>query len=146
VAHVNARLTPAGRLILCQRITAGRPPAHVAAEMGISRTTTDRWWARYGQHGQAGLVDRPSTATTTHGGCLQPSRLRSAGYAAPHKLGPARIAARVGRPASTVHRVLVRCSWPCGDRPRRSHPSRDLPGGPDRAAKEGSPTWSGAVL
>jgi hypothetical protein len=28
--------------------------------MGISRTTADRWWARYQQLGQAGLVDRPS--------------------------------------------------------------------------------------
>jgi transposase-like protein len=62
VAHANARLTPAGRSILCQGVAAGRPPAHVAAEMGISRTTAYRWWARYQQHGQAGLVDRPSTA------------------------------------------------------------------------------------
>jgi transposase InsO family protein len=108
VAHANARLTPAGRLTLCQRIAAGRPTAHVAAEMGISRTTAYRWWARYRQAGPAGLVDRPSRAHT------QPHRipaaveaeicrLRQAG-----KLGPARIAARVGRPASTVHRVLVR--------------------------------------
>jgi transposase-like protein len=108
VAHANARLTPAGRLILCQRIAAGRPAAHVAAEMGISRTTAYRWWARYQQHGQAGLVDRPSTAhhhprripATEEAGIL---RLRRT-----HKLGPARIAPRVGRPASTVHRVLVR--------------------------------------
>jgi transposase-like protein len=62
VAHANARLTPAGRLILCQRIAAGRPAAHVAAEMGISRTTAYRWWARYRQHGQAGLRDRSSVA------------------------------------------------------------------------------------
>jgi transposase InsO family protein len=108
VAHANARLTPAGRAILCQRIAAGRPAAHVAAEMGISRTTAYRWWARYQQHGQAGLVDRASTAhhhprrvpASVEAEILRLRRQR--------KLGPARIAPRVGRPASTVHRVLLR--------------------------------------
>jgi leucine-zipper of insertion element IS481 len=62
MAHANARLTPAGRLILVGRIAAQpqRPIAHIAHEMGISRTTAYRWWARYQQLGQAGLVDRPS--------------------------------------------------------------------------------------
>jgi hypothetical protein len=35
--HRNARLTPAGRLLLCQRIEPGRPVAHAAVAMGISR-------------------------------------------------------------------------------------------------------------
>ena len=62
MAHANARLTPAGRLILVGRIAAQprRPIAHIAHEMGISRTTAYRWWGRYQQLGQAGLVDRPS--------------------------------------------------------------------------------------
>jgi transposase InsO family protein len=108
VAHANARLTPAGRLILCQRIAAGRAAAHVAAEMGISRTCAYRWWGRYQQAGHAGLADRPSIAHH------HPRRLPAAVEAqivqlrCQRKLGPARIAARVGRPASTVHRVLVR--------------------------------------
>jgi transposase InsO family protein len=108
VVHANARLTPAGRLILCQRIAAGRPVAHVAAEMGISRTCAYRWWARYQQHDQAGLVDRPSIAHT------YPHRVPAAVEAEicrlrqAHKLGPARIAPLVGLPASTIHRVLVR--------------------------------------
>jgi transposase-like protein len=108
VAHANARLTPAGRRILCQRIAAGRPAAHVAAEMGISRTCAYRWWARYQQQGQAGRYDRPSNAHT------HPHRIPAAVEAEILRLrrqrnhGPARIAAQVGRPASTVHRVLVR--------------------------------------
>ena len=108
MAHANARLTPAGRLTLCQRISAGRPVAHVAAEMGISRTCGYRWWGRYQQHGSAGLLDRPSRAHT------HPARLPAAVEAEicrlrqADKLGPARIAARVGRAPSTVHRVLVR--------------------------------------
>ena len=41
MAHANARLTPAGRLTLVGRIAAQpcRPIAHIAHEMGISRTT-----------------------------------------------------------------------------------------------------------
>jgi leucine-zipper of insertion element IS481 len=61
VVHANARLTPAGRPTVSQGIAAGRPVAHVAAEMGTSRTCAYRWWARYQQLGQPGLVDRPST-------------------------------------------------------------------------------------
>jgi transposase-like protein len=103
VAHANARLTPAGRSILCQGVAAGRPPAHVAAEMGISRTTAYRWWARYQQHGQAGLVDRPSTAhrhphqvpATVEAEICRLRRQR--------KLGPARIALwSVGRPRPCI--------------------------------------------
>lgn len=41
MSHANAR-TPAGRLIMVQRIGSGRAVAHVATEMGISRTTAWR--------------------------------------------------------------------------------------------------------
>jgi helix-turn-helix protein len=61
VAHANARLTPAGRRTLVRRIeTDPRPIAHIAHEMGISRATASRWWTRYQQQGEAGLVDRSS--------------------------------------------------------------------------------------
>ena len=108
MVHANARLTPAGRLILVTRIAAGRPAAHVAAEMGVSRTTAYRWAARYQAEGQAGLTDRPSTART-HPRKTSPemeqaiARLRTT-----RKLGPARIAAILGLVTSTVHRVLTR--------------------------------------
>jgi transposase-like protein len=108
VAHANARLTPAGRLLLCQRIAAGRPVAHVAAEMGVSRTCAYRWWGRWRRYGRAGLVDRPSVART------HPRRVPAATEAAicrlrrAGKLGPARIAPQLGVPASTVYRVLRR--------------------------------------
>ena len=64
MSHANARLTPAGRLTLVQRIAAGRPPAHVAAEMGVSRTTAWKWWRRWKTEGPAGLIDRSSVAHT----------------------------------------------------------------------------------
>jgi transposase InsO family protein len=132
--HANARLTPLGRLTLCLRVEAGRPIAHVAREMGISRATGYKWWKRYCAEGVEGLVDRSSrprhcphrTSPTIE---AQIAELRQV-----LKLGPARIGYRLGVPGSTVHRVLVRLglnrlSWmdrPSGHVIRRYE--RDRPG------------------
>jgi leucine-zipper of insertion element IS481 len=43
----NAPMTPRGRMIMIERIAAGRPIAHVAAEMGVARKTADKWWRRW---------------------------------------------------------------------------------------------------
>ena len=106
--HGNARLTPVGRLTLVMRIESGRPVAHVAAEMGISRPTAYKWWRRWQADGEAGLVDRSSRPLSCPH--RSPVELESAieGLRRTLKLGPARIAARLGVPASTVHRVLCR--------------------------------------
>ena len=108
MAHANARLIPTGRLILCQRIAAGRPVAHVAAEMGISRTCAYRWWGRYRQAGPAGLIDRPSSAH--HHPRRTPAQLEAQvlELRQARKLGPARIGPLVGLAPSTVYRVLRR--------------------------------------
>jgi len=58
--HGNARLTPIGRLTMVMRIESGRPVAHVAAEMGISRPTAYKWWHRWQEAGLEGLIDRSS--------------------------------------------------------------------------------------
>ncbi len=58
--HRNARLTPQGRLLLCQRVEAGWPVAHAAESMGISRDRAYIWWRRYRAEGLAGLEDRSS--------------------------------------------------------------------------------------
>ena len=42
---------------MVQRIATGRPPAHVAAEMGVSATTAWKWWHRWQAEGPAGLID-----------------------------------------------------------------------------------------
>ncbi len=39
MSNANARSTPAGRLLTVQRIEAGMPQAHVARQMGLSRST-----------------------------------------------------------------------------------------------------------
>lgn len=108
MSHANARLTPAGRFIMVQRIAAGRPVAHVAAEMGISRTTAWRWWRRFQHVGLPGLVDRSSVARS------HPNRTRSCQETRVRimrqltRRGPVFIADRLGMQASTVGRVLRR--------------------------------------
>ena len=106
--HRNARLTPQGRLLLCQRIEAGWPVAHAAEAMGISRDRAYVWWHRYQAEGLAGLEDRSSRP----GRCptkTKASRERRILWLRRNLgLGPARIAGIVAMPASTVHAVLVR--------------------------------------
>lgn len=106
--HRNAKLCPAGRLTLVERIAAGRPVAHVAAEMGVSRQTAYRWWRRFCAEGETGLEDRPSRPRrsprrTPAAVVRRIERLRRRS-----KLGPVRIGYRLGMASSTVYRVLCR--------------------------------------
>ena len=61
MAHANARLNLYGRRLLVSRvIDEGRPVAHVAKELGISRQCAHRWVSRFRADGEAGLRDRSS--------------------------------------------------------------------------------------
>jgi len=106
--HGNARLTPLGRFTLVCRIESGRPVAHVAEEMGVSRPTAYKWWRRWREEGVGGLADRPSRARSHPHRTPAAVEAAVAELRAALKLGPARIAARLGLNASTVHRVLCR--------------------------------------
>jgi len=112
MSHRNARLTPTGRRIIIERVLSGRPVAHVAKEMGISRTCAHRWLSRYRAHGWAGLEDRSS-------------RPQSCPHATPatvvedvlaqrvlHREGPLDLARRCGVSARTVSRILARAGMP----------------------------------
>jgi transposase InsO family protein len=76
--------------------------------MGVSRTTAWRWWRRYQEHGQAGLVDRssrPRWCPHRTPACTE-TRIRIWRHLA--RRGPVDLARRIGVPASTVGRVLTR--------------------------------------
>jgi transposase InsO family protein len=106
--HRNAKLTPAGRLLLVQRMASGRPVAHVAHEMGVSRQTAYRWWRRWLAEGEAGLVDRPCRPHSSPTRTAPEFERRIERLRRRLKLGPARIAYRLGLVPSTVYRVLRR--------------------------------------
>ena len=95
-------------MLLVERVLSGRPVAHVAAELGISRATGYKWLARFHSEGSTGLLDRSSRAH--HG----PRRTRPAveqqilWLRSQRKLGPARIGPLLGVAPSTVHAVLAR--------------------------------------
>ncbi|MHA4815328.1 IS481 family transposase [Streptomyces aculeolatus] len=108
MSHRNARLTVHGRRLLVERVRSGRPVAHVAAEMGISRPTAHKWLRRWRQHGEAGLLDRSSRPHRTPHRTPAAAEARVCHLRQQRKLGPARIGPILGIPASTVHRILVR--------------------------------------
>jgi transposase InsO family protein len=87
---------------------AGYPAAHVAEQLGISRATTYKWVRRYRTEGEDGLLDRSSRPLRS------PRRLSPVAEAeilaarASWRYGPDRLGPLLGRPPSTVHRVLAR--------------------------------------
>ena len=112
MSHANARLTPAGRLVLVERIAAGRPAAHVAAEMRVSRTTAWQWWRRWQTEGRAGLVDRSSVARTHPRRTEACTETRIRIWRHLSRRGPVFIAGQLRLSASTVGRVLARHHTP----------------------------------
>jgi transposase InsO family protein len=76
--------------------------------MGISRQTAHKWWRRYREAGEAGLVDRSSRPRSC------PQRLdpkverRLVELRRQRRVGPARLTGETGVPASTLHRVFQR--------------------------------------
>jgi transposase InsO family protein len=107
--HANARLTFYGRTTLVRRVRFdGRPVAHVAAELGVSRQCAHRWVKRYEQQGWAGLLDRSSRPH--HCPSRTPAVVEERVLAArdDERVGPAVLACSTGVPARTISRILVR--------------------------------------
>jgi hypothetical protein len=97
-----------GRTVLVERVLSGRPVAHVAAELGVSRATGYKWVARYRREGLAGLVDSSSRAHHIPTRTRPDIKSRVLALRRDRKLGPHRIAPLVGLNASTVHAALTR--------------------------------------
>jgi transposase InsO family protein len=106
--HANAPLTPEGRLRMCRRIEAGHDITQVARFMGISRPTASKWWNRYLEEGEAGLVDRRSVPHTCPTRLSVRQERRIIGLRINRRWGPERIAGHLGLHSSTVWRVLKR--------------------------------------
>lgn len=106
--HANAPLTPTGRKILCERIARGRPVAHVAREMGITRPTAYKWWSRYLEGGEEALVDRRSVPHSSPNRLAERTERRIIGLRVNRRWGPARIAGHLRLNRSSVWRVLCR--------------------------------------
>ena len=109
MAHRNARLNVRGRSLLVERVVGlGRPVAHVAKELGVSRQCAHRWIGRYRVEGASGLQDRPSrprrsptrTAVELEARVLQVRREQ--------RRGPDWIGAELGIPPRTVSAILRR--------------------------------------
>ena len=108
ISHANARLTPAGRLLLVERIEAGTTQAEVARQMGLSRGTVAKWWHRWCSEGEAGLVDRSSRPHRSPARTAGKVEERICRLRRSTKRGPAYLAARTGVPPSTMWQVLKR--------------------------------------
>jgi transposase InsO family protein len=108
VAHRRARLTVFGRQLLVARIAAGHPAARVAEQLGISRATAYKWARRYRAEGEAGLEDRSSQPHRSPRRLAPTIEAEILAARASWRYGPDRLGPLLGRPPSTVHRVLVR--------------------------------------
>jgi transposase InsO family protein len=129
MSHANARLTVHGRLLLVQRVLAGRPVAHVAREMGVSRQCAHRWVARHAAEGPAGLVDRSSRPHRVPRRTPAVAEARVVDARRCLRRGPAVLAGVTGVPERTVSRILRRAGEP------RLADCDPLTGQPIRASK-----------
>lgn len=108
--HPNARLTPRGRALLCERVGGGMRIADAAAMAGVSRQTAHKWLAR-ARRGEP-MTDR---------GC-RPRRLarltppeaeaRVAEARTRLLLAPLALSAETGVPARTCARIVARRGLP----------------------------------
>ena len=110
--HANARLTVHGRRLLVQRVEAGRPVAHVADELGVSRQCAHRWVARYRAQGQAGLQDRSSRPHTSPRRTSPQVEDAVVALREQQRRGQDWLGPELGLPARTVSRILRRRQLP----------------------------------
>ena len=113
MVHRNAPLSETGRLRLARCVVDDGWPLRRAAErFQVSHTTAARWAGRYQQEGAAGMADRPSRPHASPARTAQRTERRIVKLRITARLGPARIAFRLGLAPSTVHAVLARYGCP----------------------------------
>jgi len=109
MSHRNARLTPHGRQLLCERVEAGGwKLTEAAAAAGVSRQTAGKWLARWRTEGAAGLVDRSSRPLNIALRVVGELWRRVVLLRLRKRRGPAWIAWRTDLAPATVYRALRR--------------------------------------
>ncbi len=117
MVHVNAPLTPLGRLRLARCVVDQSWSLRRAAErFGVAVSTAKRWADRYRAEGAAGMADRSSRPRRCPSRTPVRRERRVLGLRVSRRWGSARIAYRLGMHPSTVHRILsrygcLRLSW-----------------------------------
>src|SRR5581483_10008358 len=107
------RLTFHGRCLLVRRVRGdGRPVAHVASELGVSRQCAHRWVRRFDEFGVAGLRDRSSRPRRCPTRTSARVEARVVACRRRERRGQDWIAAEMGVPARTVNRILRRHALP----------------------------------
>lgn len=105
--HKNAKLAPAGRALLVQRVAGGESRRRVAQAFGMSERSVAKWWRRWRLEGSAGLQDRSSRPQR----CprqMAPRVVRQVERLRRRRLTSPAIARRLQVPQSTVGLVLRR--------------------------------------
>jgi len=109
VPHANAPLTELGRLRLARCVVEdGWPLRRAADRFQVSATTAKRWADRYRADGPAGMADRSSRPHRSPRRTPAPVERKVLHLRVKKRWGPARIAGRLGLPASTCHGILTR--------------------------------------
>ena len=106
--HKNARLTHHSRAELVRRVlVAGQAPMAVAAAMGVTIKTVNKWVGRFAAEGSAGLVDRSSRPHTLYRPTPEPIVNRIVELRRQRWTGK-QIAQETSTSPATVSRVLKR--------------------------------------
>ena len=106
--HARAPLSPIGRRRVVERVHAKIWSVTAAAEAaGVTDRTIYRWLARFRDHGQAGLVDRPSVAHHQPRK-TPPDRVNAICALRRLHMTASEIAECLSMPLSTVSAVLLR--------------------------------------
>jgi transposase InsO family protein len=112
VSHANARTNLFARRLIVERVAAGWPPAHVAEQLGVSRSTVYKWLRRYDEGGDAALADRSSRPIRMPQRTSKRVELKVLAARRRRKRGATVLAAELGLNPSTVGRVLARHQVP----------------------------------
>ena len=110
--QVIPRLSPFGRALIVERVAGGRPVAHVAAELGVSRQTAYRWVNRFREGGVEALFDRSSRPHSSPNRTTHDREVAVLAARAELRQGPLRLTAETGVPARTISRILARHGVP----------------------------------